>query len=420
MKRKKISAVLLFLFSVCIFQLYSQDKPRLAIIPFSVIDAPASEGRIVSGLFETALVKTEVFRIIEQNQMGEILDAQAVSLSGCTDDSCAVEVGKLLSAEFIILGELSKAGERYYANVKIIDVELGRNVDADFVAADDIVELTESAIPLLAYKIAGFTGNTGGVEHTAVALGEIQYDISPGAECRIIGIMVDERISGRGLVDLPVGIYSVEITGENFEPYVDSITVHRLEPCMLMPKLIYKVEYLEIENNLLADTICQSRDPGSELEKVRSHIEDIDQQIDSSEDLIFKGEQLLKTAIRNRIDELDMLISDSDRRMKTLNLLRCAAFGAGGIGFLSSGIIYIIGESEFEIYNNAETSEAAAESRDMLAVYANLETAGLVSGSIGTLIGACIPWKDKNRESMEKELGRLSYELSELSGGIDS
>ena len=40
----------------------------------------------------------------------EILEAQAFSLSGCTDDSCAVEIGELLSAEKIVLGSIEGLG----------------------------------------------------------------------------------------------------------------------------------------------------------------------------------------------------------------------------------------------------------------------------------------------------------------------
>jgi hypothetical protein len=36
--------------------------------------------------------------------MKAILDAQKRSLEGCTDESCAIEVGKLLAAELIVSG----------------------------------------------------------------------------------------------------------------------------------------------------------------------------------------------------------------------------------------------------------------------------------------------------------------------------
>ncbi|MBN2051720.1 MAG: PEGA domain-containing protein [Spirochaetales bacterium] len=183
--------MLLFLLPLvlCSFSLSAQTKSRVAVLPFTAVEVPASEARVVTSLFETALVKTGVYNVIEQNQITEILDAQAFSLSGCTDDACAVEVGKLLAAELIILGELSRLGGRYIANAKIIDVGLGRNVNADSVSAADVVEMTDSGVTLLAYKLAGLTYTEGGGERIADAFGEIYVSTTPdGAEIFINGM----------------------------------------------------------------------------------------------------------------------------------------------------------------------------------------------------------------------------------------
>jgi len=177
---------------VCILatlNLSAQSASRAAVLPFTAVEVPASEARVVTGLFETALVKAGVYSIIEQNQINEILEAQAFSLSGCTDDACAVEVGKLLAAELIILGEISRAGGRYIANTKIIDVGLGKNVNADSVSAADIAEMTDSGVRLLAYKLAGLTYTEVGGERIADAFGELYVSTSSdGAEVFVNGL----------------------------------------------------------------------------------------------------------------------------------------------------------------------------------------------------------------------------------------
>ncbi len=88
---------------------YSQDKPRMAVIPFSGVGVSEIEAVTASSLFETALVQTEEFVVIEQNQIEEILNAQAFTLTGCTDENCAVEIGKLLAAEKNSTGKHSQA-----------------------------------------------------------------------------------------------------------------------------------------------------------------------------------------------------------------------------------------------------------------------------------------------------------------------
>jgi len=187
--KNRVSLSLLVILCLSAFNLQAQQKSRVAVLPFTAVEAPASEARVVTSLFETALVKTGVYNVIEQNQITEILDAQAFSLSGCTDDACAVEVGKLLAAELIIIGELSVVGGRYIANAKIIDVGLGRNVNADTVSADDIAGMTDSGVNLLAYKLAGLTYTEGGGERIAEAFGEIFVETDPkGAEVFINGM----------------------------------------------------------------------------------------------------------------------------------------------------------------------------------------------------------------------------------------
>lgn len=184
-----VPLVLLLILFPASFSLQAQTTSRVAVLPFTAVEVPASEARVVTSLFETALVKTGVYSIIEQNQINEILDAQAFSLSGCTDDACAVEVGKLLAAELIILGELSRVGGRYIANAKIIDVGLGKNVNADSVSVDDIAEMTDSGVRLLAYKLAGLTYTEGGGERIADAFGELYVSTTPdGAEVFVNGM----------------------------------------------------------------------------------------------------------------------------------------------------------------------------------------------------------------------------------------
>ena len=163
---------------------------------------------IITGLFETALVKTESFEIIEQNQIESIMEAQAYSLGGCTDESCAIEVGKLLSAEQIILGDLSAIGSKIILNAKIIDVELGRNIKADTVDAQGMEEMTE-AVELLAYKLAGLTFAEEGDVRIARTFGEALVETVPsGADIYINGSK--KGVSPDLVTRIPLGTVRIE------------------------------------------------------------------------------------------------------------------------------------------------------------------------------------------------------------------
>lgn len=155
MNRGPFSAVLVLVCTLVAPQVFAQERlPRIAIVPFSAIQVSKAEAEILTGLFETALVKTGAFSVIEQTRIHEILEAQEYSISDCTDEACAVRFGKLLAAERIVLGSCSSLGGRFVLNAKIIDVALGTNLAADRVDADSLAALADR-VDELAGSLAG-------------------------------------------------------------------------------------------------------------------------------------------------------------------------------------------------------------------------------------------------------------------------
>jgi len=130
MYRRTFSTILVVAYLLNSSVLSSDSKPRVAIIPFNAIEISEADALGITLLFETALQNTGAFDLIEQTRAEAILEAQEYSLSDCTDEFCAVKIGKLLAAEQIIIGTVGKIGKIYYLNVKLIEVETGRNLSA--------------------------------------------------------------------------------------------------------------------------------------------------------------------------------------------------------------------------------------------------------------------------------------------------
>ena len=209
---KKIFVVLfLVIITVSVFAV--DEQPRIAVVPFNAIGVSERDAQVLSGLFETALVKTNSFSVIEQNQVKEIVDAQAYSMSGCTDEACAIEFGELLSAEQIILGDVSMIGGKYIINAKIIDVQQGKNIKADNVEAANMGDMT-SATELLAYKLAGLTFSSGGTVQVAQEFGEVLIETTPsGADIYING--VHKGTSPDLISRIPIGTIRIEAKKDN-------------------------------------------------------------------------------------------------------------------------------------------------------------------------------------------------------------
>ena len=219
---KKATIILLLMLSAAISSFAIEEQPRVAVVPFNAIGVSERDAQVLSGLFETALVKTNSFSVIEQNQVKEIVDAQAYSMSGCTDEACAIEFGELLSAEQIILGDVSMIGGKYIINAKIIDVEKGKNIKADNVEAASMADMT-SATELLAFKLAGLTFSSGGDVQIAQEFGEVLIETVPtGADIYVNG--VNKGTSPDLISRIPIGTIRIEAKKGNLYAVKD-ITV---------------------------------------------------------------------------------------------------------------------------------------------------------------------------------------------------
>ena len=63
------------------------------------------------------------YMVIERTQMDKIFDQFEVQNTGCVTDSCAVEFGKMLGVERIVIGSIGLVGNTYSVSARIVDVE---------------------------------------------------------------------------------------------------------------------------------------------------------------------------------------------------------------------------------------------------------------------------------------------------------
>jgi len=68
------------------------------------------------------------YEIIERTQVDKILDQFEIQNIGCVSDSCAVEFGKMLQVDRIVIGSVSLIGQTYSVIARIVDVESGKTV----------------------------------------------------------------------------------------------------------------------------------------------------------------------------------------------------------------------------------------------------------------------------------------------------
>ena len=205
-KKYILVCILLVVSSLVLFP--QDEQPRVAVLRFSPTGVSDSDASVVTDLFETGLVKTGRFNVIEQKQIEAILDVQEQSLSGCSDESCAIEIGKLLSSEQIVLGSLSFLDGNYILNVKLIDVALGKNLKAEKVVASSLGEMIEKS-ELLAFAIAGLTMKGSESFQVVESFCDIFIETEPeGAEIFVNGTLLGT--SPDLITNIPAGEVTIE------------------------------------------------------------------------------------------------------------------------------------------------------------------------------------------------------------------
>ncbi|MGD0037111.1 MAG: CsgG/HfaB family protein [Bacteroidota bacterium] len=108
----------------------SYQTARVVVLPFKDAEGQVGSGEIVSSIFETTLLSTGKFEVVERRQLDKILAEQNLSLTGLIKDT--ISVGKLAKADVMIVGTVKTLqngkGNGYTiitASIKGIHIETG-------------------------------------------------------------------------------------------------------------------------------------------------------------------------------------------------------------------------------------------------------------------------------------------------------
>ena len=101
---------------------------NVAVAEFTGKNVSQADASIVTDFVRTELVKTGRFNVMDRNNMDTVLAEQKFQNSGCTEQECAIEMGKLLNVKQMLVGSLSKLVDTYYITLNVTDVETGKIV----------------------------------------------------------------------------------------------------------------------------------------------------------------------------------------------------------------------------------------------------------------------------------------------------
>ena len=99
-------------------------KPTIAITNFAPISiSPTSLEQFLSEEFITRMILTQRFRVVERSQIQKVMDELKLSVSDLVDPNQSAKVGKLLGADYLLVGSVTDEKFGLKVNARIINTE---------------------------------------------------------------------------------------------------------------------------------------------------------------------------------------------------------------------------------------------------------------------------------------------------------
>jgi curli biogenesis system outer membrane secretion channel CsgG len=104
------------------------DVPRVAVLDFSSFmmgegGASVNLGKAISAMLVTEFSGREGLQVVERQQLNALLDEQDLGVSGRLNEEDAVEIGRLLGVQYVLLGQVTSIVDQLRMDIRAVDVE---------------------------------------------------------------------------------------------------------------------------------------------------------------------------------------------------------------------------------------------------------------------------------------------------------
>jgi formylglycine-generating enzyme required for sulfatase activity len=161
-----------FLFALILLSLSLSsfaDRIPIAILNLDAKGVKPSVAGVVTESVRYEFSKQKDFDLVAREKMDQLAREKAIQLSGCTDISCAVQIGKALNVKRMVVGSVGKLGQKYLVFLRVVDVEK-ENVECSDKGEGEVrVEEIPSLVPSPVRRISAcLTGKPIPAESTEV------------------------------------------------------------------------------------------------------------------------------------------------------------------------------------------------------------------------------------------------------------
>lgn len=136
------------------------DAPTIAVLDFTGLMVgqggnSAPLGKAVSAMLVTELINRPGIKVIERSELHELLNEQKLSLSGRVDESTALEVGKLVGAQYVIHGQVTSIADNLRMDMRAVDVATSEIMEVQKLSGktDELLDVVVKMADLFSIKL---------------------------------------------------------------------------------------------------------------------------------------------------------------------------------------------------------------------------------------------------------------------------
>jgi TolB-like protein len=160
----------------------------IAIADFDNVDAAIGDpnlGYAVSEIVTQDFQRSGNFVVLERKQLQQILKTMELQLSGLYDSDKAVAIGKLINAQYLMVGSITKTAGFYRVSVRVVEIRTGSIVLSDSIEFDAAL-LESAAEKYLPPRYRAFIGSSmSWFATTQDGLGTYSIGLALGASYQI-------------------------------------------------------------------------------------------------------------------------------------------------------------------------------------------------------------------------------------------
>jgi len=106
---------------------HAAERLRVVVHELDANGVSPQVARVVSEQLRSRLIETRRFVVPEREKMEAVVAEQSVSLSllACSSQECAIELGRILQANKMVVGSVSALNQTYSINTRFLDLETG-------------------------------------------------------------------------------------------------------------------------------------------------------------------------------------------------------------------------------------------------------------------------------------------------------